>query len=87
MFRRLGEQFWGKGYMPEAAGALLQRAFAELGMTRVWCGYYEGNLKSQRVQEKLGFVNHHSEEVPVPLMHETRMGHATYMTKEQWGSR
>lgn len=83
----LGEPFWGRGYMPEAVEALLKRAFEELNMTTVWCGYYEGNQKSKRVQEKMGFVYHHAQEVPVPLMNETRMGHATFMTKEHWESR
>lgn len=45
----LGEPFWGRGYMPEAANALLKRGFAELGMTTIWCGYYDGNEKSKRV--------------------------------------
>lgn len=81
----LGRPFWGSGYMPEAAKALLQRAFRELGMTTVWCGYYDGNQKSKRVQEKLGFVFHHTcNEVPVPLMSEVRIGHTNFMTRERW---
>lgn len=81
----LGRPFWGRGYMPEAAKALLQRAFRELGMTTVWCGYYDGNQKSKRVQEKLGFVFHHTcNEVPVPLMNEVRIGHTNFMTRERW---
>ena len=81
----LGKPFWGRGYMPEAALALIRRAFDDLGMTAVWCGYYEGNLKSKRVQEKLGFLYHHTcHEVPVPLLNEIRIGHTNYMTKEQW---
>ena len=27
--------------MPEAAKALLKRGFEELGMTTIWCGYYD----------------------------------------------
>ncbi|MCM1227237.1 MAG: GNAT family N-acetyltransferase [Clostridium sp.] len=54
----LGEPFRGKGYMPEAASVLLKRGFDELGMTTIWCGYYERNQKSKRVQEKLGFEYH-----------------------------
>lgn len=81
----LGRPFWGRGYMPEAAKALLRRAFEELGMTTVWCGYYDGNQKSKRVQEKLGFVFHHTcNEVPVPLMNEIRIGHTNFMTRERW---
>lgn len=81
----IGKDFWGRGYIPEAAKALLERAFTELNMNKVWCGYYDGNEKSERVQEKLGFVYHHScDEVRVPLMNEVRKGHTTLMTKEHW---
>ena len=81
----LGKPFWGRGYVPEAVNALLRRAFEELGMTTVWCGYYEGNERSRRVQEKAGFVYHHScAEVPVPLMNEIRTGHTNFMTRERW---
>ena len=83
----LGKPFWGRGYMPEAARALLRRGFEELGMRCIWCGHYEGNVKSRRVQEKLGFVYHHScDDVPVPLMDEVRTGHTSCMTKEHWKS-
>ncbi len=79
----LGKPFWGREYMPEAAQAILDRAFDELTMTKVWCGYYDGNEKSKRVQEKLGFVYHHTcHEVPVPLMNDVRIGHTNVITKE-----
>ena len=81
----LGQPFWGRGYMPEASRELLRRGFEDLGMTTIWCAYYDGNLKSKRVQEKLGFVYHHScNEVPVPLLHEVRVEHTNVMTKEHW---
>ena len=71
--------------MPEAANALLKRGFEELGMTTIWCGYYDGNYNSKRVQEKLGFVYHHTcYDVPVPLLNEVRIGHTNIMTKEHW---
>ena len=81
----LGKPFWGRGYMLEAVKELLRHAFEDLGMTTVWCGYYDGNQKSKRVQEKVGFLYHHTcNEAPVPLMNEIRVGHTNYMTKEQW---
>lgn len=81
----LGKPFWGRGYMPEAARELLRHGFEDLGMTTIWCGYYDGNLKSKRVQEKVGFIYHHTcNEVPVPLMNEVRIGHTNVMTKENW---
>lgn len=81
----IGKPFWGQGFMPEAAGELMRHGFEDLGMKTIWCGYYDGNLKSKRVQEKLGFIYHHTcDEVPVPLMGEIRVEHTTYITKEQW---
>lgn len=81
----LGQPFWGRGYMPEAARELLRHGFEDLGMTTIWCAYYDGNLKSKRVQEKLGFVYHHTcNEVPVPLLNEVRVDHTNVMTKEHW---
>ena len=54
-------------------------------MTTVWVGYYEGNTKSKRVQEKSGFrYQWRSEGVDVPLMHEKRTGHVSSLTKDQW---
>ena len=38
----IGKDFWGRGLIPEAAKALLDRAFSDLKMTTVWCGYYDG---------------------------------------------
>ena len=35
----IGRVFWGKGYMPEAAGRLLKHAFEDLKLERVTCGY------------------------------------------------
>ena len=81
----LGKPFWGQGIMPEAVKEILRHAFEEIGMTKVWVGYYEGNSKSRRVQEKCGFrYQWKSEGVDVPLMHEKRTGHVSSMTKDQW---
>ena len=81
----LGVPYWGKGLMTEAGKAILRHAFLDLGMQAVWCGYYDGNQRSKRVQEKLGFRYHHTtQNVPVPLLGETRTGHANYLTREDW---
>ena len=81
----LGKPFWGQGIMPEAAREMLRRAFENINMTKVWCGYYEGNTKSRRVQEKVGFrYQWKSDGVDVPLMHEKRTGHVSSITKNQW---
>ena len=81
----IGKPYWGQGLIPEAGRALLQYAFQELGMRAVWCGYYEGNEKSRRVQEKLGFIYQHTtENLYLPLMGERRTGHENLLTKERW---
>lgn len=81
----IGKPFWGQGLIPEASREMLRHAFEDLGMSRIWCGYYDGNLKSRRVQEKLGFVYHHTtEDIPVSQMNETRTGHVMLMTRETW---
>lgn len=84
----LGRPFWGQGMMPEAAEKMLRHAFEDLGMQKVWCGYYDGNAKSKRVQEKCGFrYVRTTKDVDVPLMHEKRTGHVNLMTKEAWQQR
>lgn len=81
----LGKPYWGQGIMPEAGRALIQRAFEDLGMSRIWLGYYEGNNKSNRVREKLGFKHQWTNpEVEVPLLNEIRTGHVNLLTKEDW---
>ena len=81
----LGQPFWGQGLMPEAVREMLRHAFEDLGMRKVWCRYYEGNTKSKRVQEKVGFkYQRTAKEVDVPLMHEKRTDHVNAITKEEW---
>ena len=81
----MGKPFWGQGLMPEAARALLRHAFEDLGMEKVWCGFYDGNEKSKRVQEKLGFrYQWTTPDVDVPLMGEKRIGHVNCLTKDEW---
>ena len=81
----IGKPYWGQGLIPEASRALLRYAFEELGMRAVWCGYYDGNEKSRKVQTKLGFVyQHKTAGLEVRLMNEIRTGHCNLMTKERW---
>lgn len=81
----LGKPFWGKGIMPEAAKEIIRHAFEDIGMSKIWVGYYEGNEKSKRVQEKCNFrFQHKSENVDVPLMHEKRTSYVSSLTKEEW---
>lgn len=84
----LARLFWGRGYMPEACQELLRHGFEDLRLTVIWCGYYEGNAKSARVQEKLGFQYYDTHEnTPVPLLGEVRTEIVNRMTHSQWAGR
>ena len=81
----IGVPFWGKGLIPEAMRALIRHAFFDLGVTAVWCGFYDGNERSKRCAEKCGFRFDHTEEnKPCPLLGENRTEHYYYLTKERF---
>lgn len=81
----IGKPFWGCGIMTEVTKEIIRHAFEDCGMKKIWVGYYEGNEKSKRVQEKCGFkFQWKSENVDVPLMHEKRNGYVSLLTKEDW---
>ena len=81
----IGVPYWGRGLIPEASREILRHAFEDIGLQKVWCGHYEGNGKSGRVQEKLGFrYVRTTEDVPVPQLGVTRRGVVRCMTKAEW---
>jgi RimJ/RimL family protein N-acetyltransferase len=47
--------FWGNGYATEAAGAVIDYAFEDLGYEMLHAGARVSNLASRRVLEKCGF--------------------------------
>ena len=36
----IGVPYWGQGLIPEAVRELQRHAFDDLGMQKIWCGYY-----------------------------------------------
>lgn len=79
----IGVPYWGQGLIPEAVRCLLRRCFTGLDCSAVWCGYYDGNEQSRRVQEKCGFVYHHTgAPAPSPLG-DVRVEHFTRLTRAQ----
>ena len=52
----LHPDYWGLGYVPEAARALIDLAFKELDLHKIELTCFGYNLQSQRVAEKLGFT-------------------------------
>lgn len=84
----IGVPFWGRGLVPEACHEILRYGFEELGLNKIWCAYFDGNLKSKRVQEKLGFLySHTNENIYWDLTDDYRTEHIYYITKEQWSER
>lgn len=49
------EKYHGKGYGTEAWGARIKYAFEILGLRRLENGYFEGNEKSWKMQQKFGY--------------------------------
>lgn len=81
----LGVPFWGQGIIPEAMKAIIRFGFEELGLTALWCGYFDGNEKSKRVQQKCNFIYHHTNQQQFyPLINEWRIEHVTRLTKDEW---
>ena len=81
----LAKPFWGKSLMPEAVKEILRHAFEDLNINKVWCGYYDGNIRSKRVQEKCGFkYQWTSHDLNILLLNEKRTGHVSSLTKKEW---
>ena len=81
----IGEPFWGCGYIPEAVREITRYAFEEVNISTIWCGYFEGNEKSKRVNEKCGFRFHHTEHNKFwPLINESKTQHITCLSREKW---
>ena len=51
----IGEEYWGRGYAFEASERLIERAFNELDVKRIFASYRIENKQSKRVLEKLRF--------------------------------
>jgi RimJ/RimL family protein N-acetyltransferase len=51
----LAEPFWGRGITTAAARALVEYAFTQLDLVRVFAGVFATNPASARVLEKVGF--------------------------------
>ena len=84
----IGVPYWGRGLIPEAVSELLRYGFEELRLDRIWCGYFDGNMRSGRVQEKCGFKYHHTaENVPCAIKGVLRTEHITCISKDEWQSK
>ena len=81
----IGVPYWGQGLIPEAVRRITRHAFVDLGLETLWCGYFVGNDRSRRVQEKCGFVYHHtSEDIYWERLDRNVTEHILRLTREDW---
>lgn len=81
----IGVPYWGRGFIPEACREIIRHGFCDLNLKNIWCSYFDGNFKSKRVQEKCGFVYHHTNKNEFwPLMGDIRTEHVNLLTREKW---
>ena len=84
----VGVPFWGQGIAPEAAMEVLKHGFEDLGLKKVYCGYFKGNTRSKKVQQKCGFKFHHTNTMSrVIMLGETRIEHISVLTREDFAAR
>nr|WP_262483300.1 GNAT family protein [Chryseobacterium oranimense] len=50
----MGKPFWNKGYITEAASALIDFGFKELQLNKIYATYFLHNPASGRIMEKIG---------------------------------
>jgi RimJ/RimL family protein N-acetyltransferase len=87
---RLRQAAWGRGYATEGSRALLDKAFAGLGLRMVWAETMMLNRGSRNVMQKLDMTL--TETVPTPpdmeMIEGAEHGGVRYeITKEQWEQR
>lgn len=83
----LGVPFWGRGLIPEAVRRLTAHAFGDLKLQKLWCGYFDGNAKSQRVQEKCGFRYQRTiDRAPTAIEGDFRVEHVSCLTIQEWAA-
>lgn len=81
----IGVPFWGKGLITEAIHEITRYGFEDLRLINIWSGYFDGNERSKRAQEKCGYRYHHTEENNFyPLINDVRTEHINRLTKEEW---
>lgn len=81
----IGVPFWGRGLIPEAMREVIRHAFVDMKLRNLWCGYFDGNEKSRKAQEKCGFKYHHTCDMTYyPLTRDYRIEHVSLLTRDNW---
>ncbi len=74
----LNPDYWGNGYVPEAVERVKSFAFDELNIDLLWCGHYDYNMNSKRVNEKCGFIYRFTKEEVLRLLDDKKVNTLYY---------
>ena len=80
----LGEDFWGKGYMKEAAISLIEHAFFELNLKKIWASCKFDNFKSFNLQKSLGFEFLYIKTLYIAAVDEKRISKISVLSKSRF---
>lgn len=80
----IGIPYWGQGYAPEACCELIRHGLEDLHLNEIWSAYFDGNERSKRVQQKCGFIYHHTNHVYWTPLHKEMIEHVTKYKKRRY---
>ena len=80
----IAPQHQGKGYGKEVVTLLLELVFNKLEGIDFKYGYIQGNIKSKKLAESLGFEYKETGEIICPRDGEKRIIDYCYLSKEKW---
>jgi [ribosomal protein S5]-alanine N-acetyltransferase len=83
----LARAYWGQGYATEAASAVLQFGFAQLGLRAIEAHAFAEHAASLRVVAKLGFRYHDTRVRPDAASGSSRPISVWRIAREQWTDR
>ena len=81
----IGQPFWGRGLVSEAAAALLPVSFDLGGYQKLTAGYLDGNGASARILEKCGFIDVGPKMTFCKARGEDVPGRDLELSRERWG--
>ncbi len=83
----LSPKYWGQGLVPEAVEKVKEYGFKELKLEEIWCGHFDFNMRSKRVNEKCGFEFHHIQKDTLVHLDDREINTLMYkVTKEDYFS-
>ncbi len=81
----VGYPYWGNEIAPEAAREMIRHGFEDIGLERIYCGYFKGNDNSKKVQQKCGFkFDHVDDSLYIPMLDEVRVEYINVITNDMW---